>query len=65
MKELSEFLKSIVRPAIIMSSWLTILYMWVYGIDVPELLVGVAVAIIGEYVGERAVKRFKEGKDVA
>ena len=60
MKDLGEFVKSMVRPFIICTSWFTILYMWVEGIEIPELLWGIAVIINGEYIVERAVKRFKE-----
>jgi len=62
MNELSEFLKSSVRPFIICTSWMTVLFMWVNEMEIPELLLGVTIAIIGEYVGERALKRFKEVK---
>ena len=60
MNEIAEFLKAAVRPYLICSSWTVILIMWLNQIPIPELLTGVAVAIIGEYGLERAVKRWKE-----
>lgn len=62
MTDLTDFIKAIVRPIIILSSWLTLLFMWVYEIEVPDLLLAAGTAIVGEYVVERAVKRFKENK---
>ncbi len=55
-----EVLKALVRPILIISTWQTILYMWVSGIDIPSTLQGVAIAIVGEYFLERAVKRIRE-----
>ena len=60
MKDWSEFIKSIVRPFIIIWGFM------VYGIcvmtevEVPTLLAGLVSVVIIEYFGERAVKRFKE-----
>ncbi len=60
MKEYSEFIKSIVRPFIIIWGFI------VYGICVmtqvgaPYLLSGLVSAVILEYFGERAIKRFRE-----
>ena len=55
-----EFIKSAVRPFIIV--WGSILYgvCVIKGIEVPELLAGLVAAVIIEYFGERAVFRFKE-----
>ena len=60
MKDLGEFIKSLVRPFIICTSWFTVLYMWVNDIEIPDLLLAASSAIVGEYIIERAVKRFKE-----
>ena len=60
MKDWSEFIKSIVRPFIIIWGFM------VYGIcvmtevEAPTLLVGLVSAVIIEYFGERAITRFKE-----
>lgn len=59
MNELAELAKAIVRPYIIISSWTVILILWLEGQPIPEVLQGVAAAIAGEYVIERAVKRWK------
>jgi len=60
MKEWTEFIKSIIRPFIIIWGFT------VYGIcvmtevEVPELLAALVAAVIIEYFGERAILRFKE-----
>jgi len=60
LKDWSEFIKSMVRPFIIIWGFT------VYGIcvmtevEVPVLLTGLVSAVIIEYFGERAVKRFKK-----
>ncbi len=60
MRDWIEFIKSVVRPFIIIWGFM------VYGIcimtevEVPELLVFLISAIIVEYFAERATKRFKE-----
>lgn len=56
----TEFIKSIVRPFIIIWGFV------VYGIrvmaqvPVPDLLAYLVTAVIVEYFGERAIKRLKE-----
>jgi len=60
MRDWTEFIKSVVRPFIIIWGFM------VYGIcvmtevEVPELLAFLISAIIIEYFGERAIKRFRE-----
>jgi len=60
MKEWAQFIKSIIRPFIIIWGFT------VYGIcvltevEVPELLAALVAAVIIEYFGERAILRFKE-----
>ena len=62
MKDWTEFIKSIVRPFIIIWGFM------VYGIcvmtevEVPALLAGLISVVIVEYFGERAIKRLKEGQ---
>jgi len=59
-KDWAEFIKSIVRPFIIIWGFM------VYGIcvmtqvQVPDLLAYLVAVVIVEYFGERAVKRLKE-----
>lgn len=60
MSDWTEFIKSVVRPFIIIWGFM------VYGIcimtevEVPDLLAFLISAIVLEYFGERAIKRFKE-----
>ncbi len=60
MYDLAEFIKSIIRPFIIIWGFM------VYGIcvmtevEVPALLSALVTAVIIEYFGERAIKRFRE-----
>jgi len=60
MKDWLEFIKSTIRPFIIIWGFV------VYGIcvmtevEVPYLLSGLTSVVILEYFGERAIKRFKE-----
>ena len=60
MNDLIELFKAAVRPYIIISSWTVILIMWLNEMDIPPILLGVGLAIVGEYVGERAVKRLRQ-----
>ena len=59
-KDWAEFIKSIVRPFIIIWGFM------VYGIcvmtqvEVPDLLAYLVAAVILEYFGERAIKRLRE-----
>ncbi len=55
-----EFIKSAVRPFIIV--WGSILYgiCVIREIEVPDLLAVLVTAVIIEYFGERAVLRFRE-----
>ena len=60
MEEWADFVKSLVRPLIIIWGFI------VYGIcimtevEVPPLLAGLVSIVVVEYFGERAIKRFKE-----
>ena len=60
MQNLTQFIKSVIRPFIIIWGFM------VYGIcimtevEVPPLLAGLVSIVVVEYFGERAIKRFKE-----
>ncbi len=60
LKDCSEFIRSLIRPFIIVWGFT------VYGIcvltqvEVPALLAGLVSVVIIEYFGERAIKRFKQ-----
>jgi len=60
MEEWTQFIKSIIRPFIII--WGCIVYglCVINEVEVPALLAGLVSAVIIEYFGERAVKRLKE-----
>lgn len=60
MKEWIELVKAIIRPFIIVWGFLVYGVCVMSGIEVPALLVGLVSAVIVEYFGERAYKRFKE-----
>ena len=60
LSDTTEFVKSLVRPFLIVSSWLAVLLMWMNGEEPPPLLLGVSSAIAGEYILERVAKRLKE-----
>ena len=56
----TNFIKSIVRPYLIIYSWTLVGFMWWNQMEIPPLLLGVATTIVVEYFGERAIKRLKE-----
>jgi hypothetical protein len=60
MEEWIEFIKAIIRPFIIVWGFMVYGVCILTGVEVPALLVGLVSAVIVEYFGERAVKRFKE-----
>ena len=60
MNDWIEFIKTIVRPYIVITSWTILLVMWYQDMVIPDVLLLAGSAIAGEYVIERAVKRFKE-----
>ena len=57
---LSEFIRSMVRPFIIVWSLAVYGICIVRGEPVPDLLAFLITAIVVEYFGERALMRFKE-----
>ena len=60
MEDWTQFIKSLIRPFIIV--WGITIYgvCILSGVEVPSLLAGLVSAVIIEYFGERAIKRFKE-----
>ena len=60
MKEWIEFIRSIVRPFIIIWGFIVYGVSVMTEVEVPALLAGLVSVVIIEYFGERAVKRFKE-----
>ena len=60
MKDWSELVKSSVRPFIIIWGFIVYGVCVMIGVEIPQLLTYLVAAVIVEYFGERAVKRFKE-----
>jgi hypothetical protein len=62
MEDWTQFIKSIIRPFIII--WGCVVYglCILNEIEMPELLAALVAAVVIEYFGERAIKRFKEQK---
>ena len=60
MKDWSEFIKSIVRPFIIVWGFVVYGICVITKVEIPPLLAYLITAVIIEYFSERAVKRFKE-----
>ena len=60
MEEWAEFIKSIIRPFIVIWGFVVYGVCVMGGVEVPPLLAGLVSAVIIEYFGERAVKRFRE-----
>ena len=60
MNEWAQFIKSIIRPFIIIWGFTIYGICLLTGIEVPELLAALVAAVIIEYFGERAILRFKE-----
>ena len=60
MKDWLEFIRSIVRPFIIIWGFIVYGICVMSGIEVPALLAGLVSAVIIEYFGERAINRFRE-----
>lgn len=60
MKDWGEFIRSIVRPFIIIWGFIVYGVCVMSEVEVPALLAGLISAVIIEYFGERAVRRFKE-----
>jgi len=60
MKEWTQFIKSIIRPFIIIWGFIVYGICVLTGVEVPELLAALVAAVVIEYFGERAILRFKE-----
>jgi len=60
MEKWAQFIKSIVRPFIIIWGFTVYGVCVLTAVEVPELLAALITAVIIEYFGERAVARFKE-----
>jgi len=59
-KDWSELVKSLIRPFIIIWGFIVYGVCVMIGVEIPQLLTYLVAAVIIEYFGERAVKRFKE-----
>lgn len=59
MEDWSEFIKSIVRPFIIIWGFIVYGICVMREIEVPLLLAGLVSVVIIEYFGERAINRFR------
>jgi len=60
MEQWTQFIKSIIRPFIIVWGFTVYGICVMTGVEVPRLLAALIAAVIIEYFGERAIKRFKE-----
>ncbi len=60
MKDWTEFIKSVVRPFIIIWGFIVYGICAMVAVEVPDLLAFLISAVIVEYFGERAIKRLKE-----
>lgn len=60
MKDWIEFIKSLIRPFVIIWGFIIYGLCIINEVEVPQLLSGLVAAVIIEYFGERAIKRFKE-----
>ena len=60
MKQWSDLVKSLIRPFIIIWGFVVYGICVITEVEVPKLLAALVAAVIIEYFGERAVKRFKE-----
>ena len=60
MQDLIEFIKSAVRPFIIIWGFIVYGICVMTGTETPQILVCLVTAVIVEYFGEKAVLRLKE-----
>jgi len=60
LKEWSEFIRSVVRPFIVIWGFMVYGICIMSGLEVPVLLAGLVTTVIAEYFGERAIRRIKE-----
>ena len=59
MEDWAEFIKSLIRPFIIIWGFIVYGVCVMTGVEVPALLAGLVSVVIIEYFGERAIMRFK------
>ncbi len=59
MKDWTEFIKSLIRPFIIIWGFIVYGVCIMTEVEVPALLAGLVSVVIIEYFGERAILRFK------
>jgi hypothetical protein len=60
MKDWTEFIKSLIRPFIIIWGFMVYGVCVITEVEVPALLAGLVSVVIIEYFGERAILRFRE-----
>jgi len=60
MKDWAEFIKSLIRPFIIIWGFMVYGVCVMTEVEVPALLAGLVSVVNIEYFGERAIKRFRE-----
>lgn len=60
MQDLTQFIKSLIRPFIVVCGFTLYGICILTEVEVPALLAGLLSAVIVEYFGERAIKRLKE-----
>ena len=60
MKDWIDLIRSLVRPFIIIWGFIVYGVCIMVGVEIPQMLTCLVTAVIVEYFGERAVKRFKE-----
>ncbi len=60
MKDWIDLIRSLVRPFIIIWGFIVYGISVMTGVEIPQLLTWLVTAVIIEYFGERAIKRFKE-----
>lgn len=60
MKDWTEFIKSLIRPFIIIWGFMVYGVCIMTEVEVPALLAGLVSVVIIEYFGERAILRFRE-----
>ncbi len=59
MKDWTEFIKSLIRPFIIIWGFIVYGVCIMTEVEVPALLAGLVSVVIIEYFGERAILRFR------
>ena len=62
MKEWTDFIKSIIRPFIIVWGFVVYGVCVINDMEIPQLLTWLITAVTIEYFGERAYKRLKENQ---